>query len=353
MKRVRGVSMLAAGMILGSMVLAGPASADTIDVLPGESIQAAVNHASPGDVIVVHPGIYHESVTVNVDHLTLRGAGASGKGTVIMPPQSSQKCLHGAAGFCVFGQRTAAGLHRRTGVTVQGFEFKGFPAFGVVGFGTKDLTLTRNFGVDNGEYGLTCFDCVDFSLLFNKATGSGEAGFYVGDSKTANAIVTGNLAFDNTLGFFFRDANVGRAEGNKAYANCVGMLLLNTGAPNNVHGWTLIDNDVYQNDRACQGEPDGPPPLSGLGIAVLGAHSSHILHNTVWANQPSGPSLASGGIAVGSSKDDGGSNAANNEIRSNVLYRNKPVDILWDGTGLGNEFTKNKCKLSNPDGLCN
>ncbi len=354
MKRVLGVSLLAGMMVVGGMVLAGPASAATIDVHPGESIQAAINHASPGDVIVVHPGVYHESVVVNKDHLTLRGAGAGANGTVIEPPESSNRCLHGAAGFCVFGKKTESGFHRRTGVTVEGFEFKGFPAFGLVGFGVKDLLVQRNFGVDNGEYGLTCFNCAGISFLYNKATGAGESGFYVGDSREADALLVGNLAFGNgTTGFLFRDANVGRAKGNKAYGNCSGMQLVNTGAPNNVHGWVVNDNDVYHNDAACKGEEEGPPPFSGLGIGLFGGKNNRILHNTVWANRPTGPSAASGGIAVASSKSFGGANASDNEIRSNVLYRNKPVDILWDGTGVGNEFTKNKCKLSNPDGLCN
>ncbi len=221
MKRVLGVSLLAGMMVVGGMVLAGPASAATIDVHPGESIQAAINHASPGDVIVVHPGVYHESVVVNKDHLTLRGAGAGANGTVIEPPESSNRCLHGAAGFCVFGKKTESGFHRRTGVTVEGFEFKGFPAFGLVGFGVKDLLVQRNFGVDNGEYGLTCFNCAGISFLYNKATGAGESGFYVGDSREADALLVGNLAFGNgTTGFLFRDANVGRAKGNKAYGNC-------------------------------------------------------------------------------------------------------------------------------------
>ena len=43
------------------------------DVREGDSIQAAVEAASPGDIIQVHPGLYRETVYVDKDDITLRG----------------------------------------------------------------------------------------------------------------------------------------------------------------------------------------------------------------------------------------------------------------------------------------
>ncbi len=135
----------------------------------------------------------------------------------------------------------------------MGFVFRGFPAFGLVGFGAKDLTVQHNFAQDNGEYGITCFDCAGLTYYYNRATGSGEAGYYIGDSRNADATVIGNQAWDNLFGFFFRDANVGRADSNVAHGNCMGFALLNTGAPNNVHGWTLVNNDVVPEQQVLPG----------------------------------------------------------------------------------------------------
>jgi hypothetical protein len=353
LKRVLGVSLLVAGMLGATLVLAPAASAATHEVHPGESIQAAVNHASPGDTIVVDPGVYHESVVVNKDHLTLHGAGAASNGTVIMPKAGTNRCLHGGAGFCVFGQQTSTGVHRRTGTTVEGFLFKGFQAFGVVGFQTLRSTFAHNYAVDNGEYGIACFTCPRVQYRYNKATGAGEAGFYIGDTHVAHAHVLGNLSFANgNFGFFFRDSNVGRAAGNKAYGNCSGMALLNTGAPNNVHGWTLWGNDAYRNTRECQNS-GGEPDISGVGISVAGGSHNHILHNTVWGNHPSGATeFPPAGISVFSTEPFGGAKPSGNEIRANVLFRNHPVDIFWDHTGSGNTFDKNQCNTSNPNGLC-
>jgi len=350
MKRVFGVSMLVAAMFAAMLGLAPSASAATIVGEPGDSIQAAVNHASPGDTIVVRAGTYHESVVINKDHLTLRGAGGFQGGTIIMPGAPTKKCLHGGGGFCVFGQPAqGGGIHRRTGVTVDGFLFRGFEAFGLVGFGVRDLRVTHNFAQNNGEYGITCFDCQGLTYLYNTATGSGEAGFYIGDSKDADATVYGNESFGNQFGFFFRDANHGRADTNIAHGNCMGFSMLNTGAPNNVHGWTVVNNDVYQNNAACPGGEG--PPLSGVGIGLLGASKNQILHNTVRRNQPSGATAISGGIALFDTSDFGGTPPSGNEIRANVLFRNLDFDIN-DQSGASNVFAKNRCKTSSPDGLC-
>ncbi len=69
--RIRAASALIA--------LAGvaPASAKKLDVPDGfPTVQAAVDAASPGDVIEVGKGVYAETVVVNTPNLTLRGFGA-------------------------------------------------------------------------------------------------------------------------------------------------------------------------------------------------------------------------------------------------------------------------------------
>src|SRR5438552_11589968 len=71
MKRVLTAAALALGTVVATMGVAAPAYAGTIDVVPGQSIQAAVNKAQPGDVIIVHPGTYHEdrkSTRLNSSH---------------------------------------------------------------------------------------------------------------------------------------------------------------------------------------------------------------------------------------------------------------------------------------------
>jgi pectin methylesterase-like acyl-CoA thioesterase len=110
---------------------AAPASAKTIDVFPGQSIQAAVNLANPGDVIAVHQGVYHGSVRIDKDDLTLRGAGTTPQGTVLNPKPSQG--VHGRTGISVFHHTDQHGQPVLTrGTDVSGFRVEGFAQGGVV-----------------------------------------------------------------------------------------------------------------------------------------------------------------------------------------------------------------------------
>jgi len=77
----RSVVVTLAALVL--MLAAWPAAAraDRATVVGrGESIQAAVDAANPGDTILVF-GTHRENVAIQTDGLTLRGVGA-----VILPP---------------------------------------------------------------------------------------------------------------------------------------------------------------------------------------------------------------------------------------------------------------------------
>ena len=118
-----------------------------IVVSPGQSIQAAVNTAKPGDTVLVEPGVYHQSVQIRTNGITLRGSGASPSGTVLVPPKLCPKTLcnqgFGPTGVCLL----AKALNPKTGQvftpvrndTVTGLLVSGFPGNGVFGYGTVGM----------------------------------------------------------------------------------------------------------------------------------------------------------------------------------------------------------------------
>jgi nitrous oxidase accessory protein NosD len=77
--RTLGASALAAGSLAGLTAGAGHCDATVSD---GDSIQTAIDAASQGDTICVGAGTYDETVTVNVEDLTLEGpnSGTAGDG---------------------------------------------------------------------------------------------------------------------------------------------------------------------------------------------------------------------------------------------------------------------------------
>jgi hypothetical protein len=337
-----------------------PALATTHVVHPGESIQAAVDAASPGDTVFVQPGTYRQSVVIETDGITLRGGGTAGGGvsnftTLVAPrnPTPNDCALGGPApvgGICVLGQLDASGnpVSMVTGVRIKGFAVKGFP-FGIFNFAASGTKIQQNRLTSNEEYGVFSNTSTGTRIVENVALNNGEAGFYVGDSPEANAYVFRNESAGNANGFFFRDASNGLAKANNAHGNCVGILMLDTDSPGGVSNWDIRSNNIHNNTASCPSD-DGPP-TSGLGIAAVGVTDSVIFGNTVTGNTPTGDTAFSGGIVLVDGAIAGGGPLANDRVQANTAHGNAP-DLFWDQSGTDILFLKNQCDTSVPDGLC-
>jgi hypothetical protein len=346
---------LVVGIAAAAVFAAGAvsASAATIDVFAGGSIQAAVKSAHRGDVIVVHPGVYHQSVSIKKDGLTLRGAGPSKSGSVIEPGKN-HRCGGGKVGICVLEHRPHGGGDKvpTANTRISGFLMRGFKDFGAVAMGARRTVFRHNKFVHNDEYGVAAFSSRKTRFVNNVAKGAKEAGFYVGDSPHAKAFLKGNTARHNgSFGFFLRDSAHGVAVHNQATRNCLGFGVLDTGAPGGARKWTLRHNRARKNNRLCPGGGEGPP-ISGIGIALVGARHTHVRGNVVRGNRPSGDSAFSGGIVVISGTTLGSGNEGHDTIARNRARHNKPADIVWDGKGQGIRFRHNSCGSSQPGGLC-
>ena len=109
----------------------------------------------------------------------------------------------------------------------------------------------------------------------NVASGSEEAGFYVGDSPDAEAVVTHNTATGNLFGFFFRDSEHGLYAHNFAKGNCVGIMTLDTGAPGAEGFVEIRQNRIFHNQKAC-------PPGEGPACPASASCSSGRPTPNVW-----------------------------------------------------------------------
>lgn len=367
---IRRLALLAFAAAAALLALAGPAAAhghghrhghgQVAVVRPGQSIQAAIDAAAPGSIIVVKRGTYAENLVIKTDGITLKGRGAK-----LVPPATPAPDPCGPPeggtvvdGICAIGQLQPQQDAPPTvtdplaHVTITGFKVTGFPTIGIVFVGATDPVVTHNVTTGNGEYGIARFVSSGGAIVGNEASGNAEAGIYVGDSPNANVLVAGNRSHDNQLfGFFFRDSANGRAIGNESYGNCVGMIVLNTGG--NVAGdWRLLANRIHDNDRFCPPDPEeGSPPLSGIGIAIANAHGNVVSGNVIKSNVPSQQVPFAGGVAIVNAGTPGAEAPSNNLVQGNVILGNQP-DLFWDGSGTGNVLQPNVCRTSTPDGLC-
>jgi parallel beta-helix repeat protein len=323
----------------------------TINVSPGQSIQAAVNAAHAGDTINVAAGTYHESVEVTKS-LNIIGAGQGA--TILVPPSTPPRsqsgfCFDPSAptefdGMCIHGAVDSKGnVTSPVGaVRVSGFTVKNFNGIGVVFFGASSPHVDHNTFLNNSDYGTTAFVSTNDFFDSNISNKNGEAGIYVGDSPHANATVTNNQANNNeNFGIFVRDASgPGMIANNVVRGNCGGILFLNTGS--NPSNWQASGNQASANDAVCS--PEGGPTAGGIGIGVAGVNSVNVHDNLVTNNVPSGPVQLTGGVLVGMG-------ASHTTVTKNQITRNAP-DIFWDKSGTANSFSGNLCKTSVPSGLC-
>jgi hypothetical protein len=347
------------GVALSVPAAAAAAGGSTIVVNPGQSIQAAVNQAQPGDTVLVKPGVYHQAVLITTDGITLRGSGDFLGGTVIEPPASpphnlcNNPHIFGPTGVCIFAKQ----VNPKNGKvitpvyddTVTGLYVTGFSSNGVFGYGTYGLTVQRVKAVDDGFYGISRFESTKTLFANDTAIGNNEAGFYVGDSPNAATVVRDNVTKGNSLGIFVRHARGVTVMNNRATGNCQGILVLDDGQPGGAGNAVVQSNSVFRNNKSCPANEEAPP-LQGGGILLVGATQTKVVSNSVKGNR--GTQFNSGGIVVVSAAPFKGSDPQFDTIARNTAFRDQPADLRWDGSGNNITFVANHCTTSIPAGNC-
>jgi cytochrome c peroxidase len=313
------------------------ALATTWRVSPGESVQAAVDRARPGDTVEVAPGLYHESVLVDADRITLRGVVVKGERAVLDGQNElSDAVIASGDGFTIEG--LALRRYTSNGVSVQG-------ATGVL---FRDLVIDAT-----GLYGVYPVECKDVTIEAVTVTGAKDAALYVGQSK--DIVVHGNEVHDNVTGIEIENSVNALVEENYAHDNTGGILVfLLPNNPSKVGADTrVLRNRVITNNHANFGAPGSivSQVAPGTGIFVMAADRTEVAENEVKGNDSFG--IAVVGLAVAFPKGtrfDVGSVPEGNRIHDNKLSENgrKPApsvkaaggggDLLWDGSGWDNTW---------------
>src|SRR4051812_36208785 len=176
---------------LAVTVVTAPASAKTVTVSSGGSIQAAVQSAAAGDRIVVNGGTYHEpgtpcpsdagrtcAVAVTQDGISLvtkglvilENAGGQDRGIeVAKPGATGATCLDDAS-------------QRVKGSTIRGFVVQGFEDDGVLLLCVDDWLISDVIAKDDLEYGLFPSHVGRGRITRSLASGANDTGIYVGQS---------------------------------------------------------------------------------------------------------------------------------------------------------------------------
>jgi hypothetical protein len=319
-------------------------------VFPGESIQAAVDAADPGDTVLLTPGTYRQSVKVTTPDLTLRGMGRS---TVLKPAttKAAESCGENGNGICVVGKKDKD----IKGVTIASLTVTGFAKSGVFAVGTDGLTVQNVTAEKNGVWGIAQERSVHSVFRKNTARDNGDAGLLLantikadeGAADTEGTVIDRNLLEGNRVGLTVRRLRNLTVAHNEVIGNCAGIFVVGDENKPKAGALTVRDNRVARNNKSCP-KTARLEALQGSGIVLTGAEDTLVARNRVTDN--AGPSSLSGGIVL--FKSFVGATSERNRITDNVLKDNAPADLVNTDTGEGNTFQGNTCRASKPAGLC-
>jgi parallel beta-helix repeat protein len=258
---------------------------------PGENAQdellTALIEAQAGDDILLKAGTYAltESLSLNVDHVILRGEG---KDQTIL---DFSGVTGGGEGLLVMADD----------FTIQDLALEDSPGDQLKILGADGVRIqrvraewTNGPATGNGAYGLYPVQCKDVLIEDSVVKGASDAGVYVGQSR--NIIVRRNYVEGNVAGIEIENSTSADVYENDTYMNTGGILVFNLpGLP--VYGERTR---VYNNTIRENNEPNFAPAgnivavvPTGTGIFVLANDQVEIFGNTFTDNDSGTISLIS------------------------------------------------------------
>jgi len=301
--------------------------------VPGDapSIQEAVSDAEPGDLVLVAPGVYHESVLVRTPFLTIRGED---RDATILDGEFKR-----ANGIAVF---EADGVAVEN-LTARHFELNGFYWAGVNGYRGSYLTAYAN-----GDYGLYAFDSAWGRLEHSWASGHPDSGFYIGQCQPCHAVIDDVIAAENALGYSGTNAGGDLALVNSEWRDNMAGIVPNTLDSEELAPQAdvlIAGNHVHDNDRLDVPAKTYPYAAYGIGILVSGGRDDRVEGNLVEDH----PTY---GIAVQPIIDANFWTSGGNTVSGNVVRRSGEADLALGGPSGGRDcFAANSHSTSLPPAL--
>ncbi|MDO8364314.1 MAG: right-handed parallel beta-helix repeat-containing protein [Actinomycetota bacterium] len=347
----------------GTTVAAEPGTINVPDDYA--TIQAAVDAAEPGGLILIAPGTYHEAVNVVTDNLTIRGLD---RNEVVLDGQFELD-----NGIRILGAKGVAVEN----MTATNYTRNGFFWTGVDGYRGSYLTAYRT-----GDYGVYAFDSINGQIDHVYAAGSPDAGVYIGECYPCNAVLSDAVSEHNGLGYSGTNSGGNLLIINSVFRNNRAGIVPNSGSYELCYPereTTIVGNVVHSNNQADTPAIDVALLAMGNGILVAGGVRNTIERNLVYDHDKSGigmvpfleedpndsvPTEEEWSTTCAEAKlerpeDPGGAilwDSFQNIVTGNVLEDNREADLLVASAGtdvstLGHCFADNTFTSSRPNNL--
>lgn len=274
-------------------------------VVPDDAptIQAAVDAADPGDLVLVEPGVYREAVIVRTPGIVIRGVD---RNTTILD-----------GGFELSnGIHVVADGVAVENMTARNYVINGFYWTGVRGYRGSYLTAHNN-----GDYGIYAFDSVDGRFEWSYASGNRDSGFYVGQCRPCEVVIDEVVSERNGLAYSGTNAGGDLYIVRSVFRENMGGVVPNSldselNPPQ--RGATIVGNLIVGNNETEVPAKGFAGLALGEGIVVGGGEDNVVERNLVVNHDRFG-------IIVAPLPDENVWWAEGNVIRDNVIV----------GTGLG------------------
>ena len=286
-----------------------PTSGELIVVKDGESIQEAVNAASPGAVIKVMPGVYKETVYIDKDNITLSG----------VIEQGNYPVLEGE------GVRNDAVLYSGNGVTIENLYITHYKGNGVMGQAGNNYIIRNNWIVDTGVYGIFPQLGKNGIVSHNIVSGIEDAAIYVGMSDNVDVVY--NQVYESVAGIEIENSRHALVEGNMVYDNTGGILAFITpGLPIKTCGDVIFRNNfVVDNNHenfAIPGSLVSNIP-SGTGLLIMACDDVVVENNIITGNKSAGMIFTDFSLASNAANDpESDPNPNRPRILNNIMRDN-------------------------------
>jgi plastocyanin len=308
------------------------------------TIQAAVDAAKPGSLVLVAPGVYKEAVTVNNPGIVIRGE--SRKKTILDGEFTRDN------GFKVLADGVAI-----ENMTARNYTKNGFFWTGVTGYRGSYLTAIRN-----GDYGIYAFGATDGQFDDDYGEGSPDAGFYIGQCYPCRAVITDSLAEWNGIGFSGTNAGGDLFIVKSTWRNNRIGIVPNSGteeANPPQRKATVVGNTVYANNNTKTAAIDIAQTAIGNGILLAGGIDDVVDKNLVYDHDIYGIGVIPLPEKVLNPSDKNAQNfdARGNAVRDNNVSESRAADLALVTTidnakdAGGNCFSGNTFSTSLPPGI--